>query len=179
MTDTGKVVKPPRKPRNYINNKDLYNSIIIYKATLREAELQNKQKPRVPDYIGLALIKICTNLAKKGNFSGYTYDLIGDGIVDCIAAVDNFNPEKTNNPFAYFTQIAWNAYLRRIHKEKKQTYIKHKNYETSFLLDEMCQSSHGAIRQTRNEYSEDIVKSFEDKLEKNKNKLLTIIGKDV
>jgi len=152
---------------NYINNKTLYNSMIEYKTKLREAEAEEKTKPQVTNYIGQSILLICNNLAKKPNFSGYTYkqDMISDGIIDCIAAVDNFNPEKTNNPFAYFTQIAWNAFIRRIHKEKKQTYIKHKNFENSFLMNELWSDSEN-IHLKANEYSSDVVRSYENKLTK-------------
>ena len=152
---------------NYINNKTLYNSMIEYKTKLREAEAEEKTKPQVTNYIGQSILLICNNLAKKPNFSGYTYkqDMISDGIIDCIAAVDNFNPEKTNNPFAYFTQIAWNAFIRRIHKEKKQTYIKHKNFENSFLMNELWSEAEN-IHLKANEYSSDVVRSYENKLTK-------------
>ena len=103
--------------------------MIQHRNLLENAVKNNTPKPQLSNYIGQSILLICNNLAKKPNFSGYTYkqEMISDGIIDCIAAADNFNPEKTNNPFAYFTQIAWNAFIRRIHKEKKQTYIKHKN----------------------------------------------------
>ena len=93
--------------------------------------------------------------------------MISDGVIDCIAAVDNFNPERTNNPFAYFTQIAWHAFLRRIAKEKKQTYIKHKNFENSFLMNELWEGESN-MQMISNEYSAEVVKSYEDKLTKTK-----------
>jgi hypothetical protein len=145
----------------------LYEAIIEYKNKLREAEDNNTTKPQVTRYIGESILKICSNLKKKGNFAGYTWDLEGDAILDCVAAVDNFKPEKTNNPFAYFTMIAWNAFIRRISKEKKQTYVKNKFYENT-MMNDMLNS--GDTRIPRNEYSEDIIRSFEEKLEKNKNK---------
>lgn len=156
------------KAKNYINNKTLYGAMIHYKNDLKTAIDQDKDKPIVPNYIGESIILICTNLAKKPNFSGYTYkqDMISDGIMDCISAVDNFNPDKTNNPFAYFTQIAWNAFLRRIQKEKKQTYIKHKNFENSHLFSEIVEDAAHATHLKSNEYSSDIVRSFEEKLTK-------------
>ena len=158
------------KARNYINNKTLYGAMIHYKNELKEAVANDKDKPIVPNYIGESIILICSNLAKKPNFSGYTYkqDMISDGIMDCISAVDNFDPDKTNNPFAYFTQIAWNAFLRRIQKEKKQTYIKHKNFENSHLFCEIFEDANHATHLKANEYSADIVRSFEDKLTKTK-----------
>ena len=157
----------PKRVKNYINNKTLYQSMIEYKAKLREAEQLEKPKPQVTNYIGQSIFLICNNLAKKPNFSGYTYkqDMISDGIIDCVAAVDNFNPDKTNNPFAYFTQIAWNAFIRRIHKEKKQTYIKHKNFENSFLMNNLWTDAEN-IHLKSNEYSDEVVRSYENKLTK-------------
>ena len=158
-----------KKPKNYINNKTLYTAMIEYKTKLRDAEQNNKPKPQVSNYIGQSILLICNNLSKKPNFSGYTYkqEMVSDGIIDCIAAVDNFDPDKTNNPFAYFTQIAWNAFIRRIQKEKKQTYIKHKNYENSFLMNELWEGN-GSMQLVANEYSSEVVKSYEDKLTKSK-----------
>lgn len=155
------------KAKNYINNKTLYGAMIQYKNSLKEAESNDKPKPQVPNYIGQSILLICNNLAKKPNFSGYTYkqDMISDGIIDCVSAVDNFDPDKTNNPFAYFTQIAWNAFIRRIHKEKKQTYIKHKNFENSFLMNELWEDGDN-IHLKANEYSGEVVRSYEDKLTK-------------
>jgi DNA-directed RNA polymerase specialized sigma subunit len=157
------------KARNYINNKTLYGAMIHYKNELKEAVEKGKDKPIVPNYIGESILKICNNLAKKPNFSGYTYkqDMISDGIMDCISAVDNFDPDRTNNPFAYFTQIAWNAFLRRIQKEKKQTYIKHKNFENSFLMSELMDEGY-STQLKANEYSSEIVRNYEDKLTKTK-----------
>jgi DNA-directed RNA polymerase specialized sigma24 family protein len=154
---------------NYINNKTLYGAMIQYKNELQEAQTNNKIKPRIPKYIGESILLICTNLAKKPNFSGYTYkeDMISDAMIDCIAGVGNFNPDKTNNPFAYFTQIAWNAFIRRIMKEKKQTYIKHKNFENMFLSDSLYEGEND-IQLGSNEYSAEVVKSYENKLTKTK-----------
>ena len=162
--------KKPRRKTNYINNKTLYGAMIHYKNEVKQADDKSVERPIVPKYIGESIILICNNLAKKPNFSGYTYkqDMICDGIMDCIAAVDNFNPDKTNNPFAYFTQIAWNAFLRRIQKEKKQTYIKHKNFENSHIFSEIVEEANHAMQLKSNDYSSDIVRSFEDKLTKTK-----------
>ena len=155
--------------KNYINNKTLYASMIQHRNLLENAIKNNTPKPQLSNYIGQSILLICNNLAKKPNFSGYTYkqEMISDGIIDCIAAADNFNPEKTNNPFAYFTQIAWNAFIRRIHKEKKQTYIKHKNFENSFLMNDLWSDSENMHLKT-NEFSDEIIRSYESKLTKPK-----------
>lgn len=164
-----------KRVTNYINNKTLYLAMIQHRNAIEEAKAEGKEKPKVSDYIGQSILLICNNLAKKPNFSGYTYkqDMISDGIIDCVSAVDNFNPDKTNNPFAYFTQIAWNAFIRRIHKEKKQTYIKHKNFENSILMDDMWQ--HSTMQIKTNEYSDEVVRSYESKLTKTK-KGSSIVG---
>ncbi len=155
-----------KKAVNYINNKTLYAAMIEHRTKLAESKEQEKPKPQVSNYIGESILLICNNLAKKPNFSGYTYkqDMISDGIIDCVAAVDNFNPDKTNNPFAYFTQIAWNAFIRRIAKEKKQTYVKHKNYENTFLMGHHGGDAHAQL--VSNEFSDEIIRSYENKLTK-------------
>ncbi|CAB4162880.1 RNA polymerase sigma factor [uncultured Caudovirales phage] len=152
------------KAKNYINNKTLYTAIIEYRSKLEESIKNEIEKPVIPNYIAQSILLICNNLAMKPNFSGYSYkqDMISDAIVDCVAAVDKFNPDKTNNPFAYFTQIAWNAFLRRLDKEKRQTYIKHKNFENTFLMNDWNENESGQLKS--NEFSSEIIKSYEKKL---------------
>jgi hypothetical protein len=160
----------PKAKNNYINNKTLYKAMVEHREKLNEALANDSRKPKVSNYIGESILLICNNLAKKPNFYSYTYkqEMISDGIMDCIAAVDNFNPEKTDNPFAYFTQIAWNAFLRRIHKEKKQTYIKHKNFENNVLF---TQGNDFEIQHIKtNEMSDEVIKNFENKLTNDKKK---------
>lgn len=156
------------KAKNYINNKTLYTAMIEYRSKLEESIKNGNDKPVIPNYIAQSILLICNNLAVKPNFSGYSYkqDMISDAIVDCVAAVDKFNPDKTNNPFAYFTQIAWNAFLRRLDKEKKQTYIKHKNFENTFLMNDWNESENAQLKS--NEFSAEIIKSYENKLTKAK-----------
>ena len=113
---------------HYVNNADFLKAIIEMKAKVKEAEENGLPKPQVSNYIGECILKIATHLSYKPNFINYSYrdDMILDGVENCIQYIDNFNPEKSNNPFAYFTQIIYYAFLRRIAKEKKQTYIKGK-----------------------------------------------------
>jgi len=171
-----------KKPKHYVNNKTLYENMIKYKESLCIAKDANTVKPRIPEYIGECILLICNRLAFKPNFINYTYreDMIADGIENCILAVDNFNPEKSINPFAYFTQIAFNAFLRRIAKEKKQTYIKHKNFENMYSMEDLDAAFHDrhAAVQVTNEYSNDIIASFEEKTALLKDKKKIIIGLD-
>jgi hypothetical protein len=126
-------------PKNeYINNQDFLNALIEYKSKVKECESNNKPKPRIPDYIGECFLKISNNLAKRPNFYSYTYkdEMISDAIENCLMYFENFDPAKSSNPFAYFTQICWYAFIRRIDKEKKQQYIKYKATESFGVLDE-------------------------------------------
>jgi len=120
----------------YINNKEFYQLLVEYRDSCKAAEAEEKPTPRIPNKIGEAFILIATKLSNKGNFVGYTYkdEMVSDAIENCVNAVHSFNPDKSKNPFAYFTQIVWYAFLRRIEKEKKQTYIKYKSLE-SFMLE--------------------------------------------
>lgn len=112
----------------YVNNADFLAAIKVYKQSVKEAEEQGLTKPRISNYLGECILKIATHLSYKPNFINYTYkdDMILDGIENCINYFDNFDPDKSSNPFSYFTQIIYFAFLRRIQKEKKHSYIKNK-----------------------------------------------------
>ena len=159
-----------RAKNHYVNNVDLLETIKKYKKDCRKAKREGLAKPRIPDYIGKCLMLIAENLSHKPNFISYTFrdEMIADGIENCVVAAHSFDPEKSSNPFAYFTQIAWNAFLRRIQKEKKQTYIKHKNYENSFLLSDCFEEVNQTMQLKSNENSSEIIRSFEEKLPKPK-----------
>lgn len=113
---------------HYVNNAELLQALIQFKKDIAEAQEAGDQEPRVPEYVGKCILQIATRLSYKPNFINYTYreEMISDGIENCIQYVKNFDPDKSKNPFAYFTQIIWYAFLRRIQKEKKQNYVKQK-----------------------------------------------------
>jgi DNA-directed RNA polymerase specialized sigma24 family protein len=164
------MAKKPRK--NYINNADLYNALIEYQKRCKEAEDSGDDKPIVPNYIGQAIYQIATRLATKPNFSNYPYreDMIMDGIENCLQYMHNFNPEKTQNPFAYFTQIIWYAFLRRIAKEKKQMYIR---YKSSHEMISMGSTYEGGDEismylNTSADYINNFIEDYETKLNKSK-----------
>lgn len=175
-----------RKKKNYVSNVKLLEHLIEYKYQKDRALAGGTTLPRIPEYIGECLLKIAKNLAHKPNFNGYTYkdDMIGDAILNCVTYLDNFNPEKTKNPFAYFTQIIYYAFLRKIEGEKKQTYIKCKVMEnvdfTDFNLQIGDDSKNGSFKNGYidhiSENIDDIIKTFEDKKKKSKEKKL--IGLD-
>ena len=116
-----------RKKPHYVDNKKFLEAMIAWKSTCEKAD----EKLPVTDYIGECFLKIATHLSYRPNFINYTYreDMIADGIENCLQYVSNFNAEKSRNPFAYFTQIIYYAFLRRIAKEKKQTHIRNKMIE--------------------------------------------------
>jgi DNA-directed RNA polymerase specialized sigma subunit len=110
------------KPVHYINNATFLEELKKYFAHRDACLAAGKEKPQVPNTIGMVFIQIATRLATRFNFNGYTYkeEMVGDGILNAIAVIDNFDPEKSSNPFAYFTQVIYWAFLRRIGKEKKE-----------------------------------------------------------
>lgn len=136
-----------KKPENYVNNRDFLDALIVYRKKVEQdffdrngcyptKENRSKRwegKPRVPPYVGECFLKIATHLSYKPNFVNYMFreDMICDGIENCLQYIHNFDPEKSQNPFAYFTQIIYYAFLRRIQKEKKQLEIKNKILERS------------------------------------------------
>ncbi|AMO43150.1 RNA polymerase sigma factor for latetranscription [Cyanophage S-RIM32] len=117
----------------YVNNKEFLAAITEYRSKVQRAKELGKPRPRVTNYLGECFLKIATHLSYKPNFVNYMFreDMICDGIENCLQYIDNFDPEKSSNPFAYFTQIIYYAFLRRIQKEKKQLEIKGKILERS------------------------------------------------
>ena len=127
------VMAKRRRSEHYVNNKEFLAAIVAYKKSIVEAEELGNAKPRITNYLGSCFLKIATHLSYKPNFVNYMFkdDMICDGIENCVQYINNFNPEKSSNPFAYFTQIIHYAFLRRIQKEKKQLEIKTKIIEKS------------------------------------------------
>ena len=145
------MTQTTKKPKEYVNNKDFLQALIEHKKKVKEAKEQGLPEPRIPNYIGECWMKIAEGLSHKPNFINYTYrdEMIADGIENCLMYFDNFNPDKSNNPFAYFTQIIYYAFLRRIQKEKKQLYVKYKATEMIGVLDEfeMLEGDDGTSKQ--------------------------------
>lgn len=156
---------PKKKTEHYVNNKQLLEALINYRARVAKAEKKYIEKydhkppksgpwegkPRIPNYLGECFLKIATHLSYKPNFVNYMFreDMISDGIENCVQYIHNFDPEKSKNPFAYFTQIIHYAFLRRIQKEKKQLDIKTKIIERSgfdevMMVDDSLLSAHSS-----------------------------------
>ena len=137
-----------KRSEHYVNNKEFLAAIVAYKQSIVDAEGLGQPKPRITNYLGECFLKIATHLSYKPNFVNYMFkdDMICDGIENCVQYINNFNPEKSKNPFAYFTQIIHYAFLRRIQKEKKQLEIRQRIIERSgfdevFVADEAGKSS--------------------------------------
>jgi len=128
-----RIMGKRKRSEHYVNNKEFLAAIIRHRENIEIAEIQGKEKPRIPRYIGECFLKIATHLSFKPNFVNYMFkeDMISDGIENCVQYIHNFNPEKSQNPFAYFTQIIHYAFLRRIQREKRQLEIKNKIIEKS------------------------------------------------
>jgi DNA-directed RNA polymerase specialized sigma24 family protein len=147
-----------KKKTHYINNKALFAIMTKFYEDSLFAKKNKTPLPQIPNYVGECFLKLCEKLSSRPNFNAYTYrdEMVADAIENCIIAVHGFNPNKSNNPFAYFTRIAWNAMVRRILKEKKQNYIKHKNAANQNLLLDYDNFSDNIL-------SYNVIEDFEEK----------------
>lgn len=120
------MAKNAKQNEHYVNNKEFTAAVAEYNEKVKLAESKGKTPPQMSNYIGECIYKIATRLSTRPNFINYTYrdEMICDAIENCIQYIGNFNVEKSNNAFAYITQICYYAFLRRIQKEKKQVFIK-------------------------------------------------------
>ena len=134
------MVKKTQKA-HYVDNKKFLQAMIEHREKCRVAEEKGKKKPDVSNYIGECFLKIANHLSYRPNFINYTFrdDMISDGIENCLQYMNNFNPDKSKNPFAYFTQIIYYAFIRRIQKEKKQIQIKSKLIQNAGVENMMDQ----------------------------------------
>lgn len=162
--------------KHYVDNKQLYAVLVEYKKQRLQAKKDKKDPPPIPRYVGECLLQIATRLSYKPNFANYMFrdEMVGDGIENCINYLNNFDPDKSTNPFAYFTQIIYYAFLRRIDREKRQLYVKHKTLENSMILNELADMGDDEdVVVTANidtAYMKDFVEVFEDKVEQRKQK---------
>ena len=176
MSITTNTTKPA-KVKHYVNNEHFLDEMVVFRAGVKEAEATNGERPRVPEYIGECLFKIATHLARKPNFANYTFkeDMVSDGIENCLLYIDNFDPEKSKNPFAYFTQIIYYAFLRRIQKEKKHLYIKYKSMDNLIITSLIENNGEEYVASSLNgvmhdSYSEEFISDFIKAFEVNKEK---------
>jgi DNA-directed RNA polymerase specialized sigma24 family protein len=145
---------PKKKSEHYVNNRELLEALIVYRTKVATAKEAGLPKPRITNYLGECFLKIATHLSYKPNFVNYMFreDMISDGIENCVQYIHNFNPERSQNPFAYFTQIIHYAFLRRIQKEKKQLEIKNKIIERTGF-DEVMVIDDNLLSGSNSEYN--------------------------
>jgi len=134
-------IKAKLKP-HYVDNKKFLQAMVDWRSKVQKAEDNKRKKPVVTNYIGECFLKIANHLSYRPNFINYTYrdDMISDGIENCLQYMNNFNSKKSSNPFAYFTQIIYYAFIRRIQKEKKQQDVKAKlisNTGVELMMDSL------------------------------------------
>jgi len=165
------------KQNHYVNNADFLAALIKYHEDCAIAEKENTQEPDIPNYVGECFLKIAEHLSRKPNFISYTYrdEMISDGIENCIMYFRNFDPKKSKNPFAYFTQIIYYAFLRRIMREKKHLYVKYKATQQFGLLDEgeMYEDELGNMKQFElYDNISEFIHNFEEGKKKKKGKVV-------
>lgn len=147
-TDTSTAKKPAirsstkKEGEHYVNNKEFSQAVVDYVRLVKLAEKNSTEVPRIPEYIGKCFLRIAEGLSHKPNFIRYTYreEMVMDAVENCIKACANYNSEAVTrtglpNAFAYFTQICYYAFLRRIMKEKKQQEIKFRYIEHAGIED--------------------------------------------
>ena len=149
-----------KKSEHYVDNKKFLAEMVLFKEKCDKAKAKGKPNPPITNYMGECFLKIANHLSYRPNFINYTYkdDMISDGIENCLQYLDNFDGKKSNNPFAYFTQIIYYAFIRRIQKEKKQVTIKHKLISKSNLDDFALQP--GEDREFKNQMTEYLQKNL-------------------
>ena len=161
---------------HYVDNAKFLEAMIEYKNEYNEAKKNNKELPMISEYLGSVFLKIAQRLSFRPNFINYAFknDMISDGIENCLHYIHNFNPEKSNNPFAYFTQIIYYAFIRRIQKEKKQLYIKYKSMQNYEITPGYMDIDHSDTPEVPHDYKNSdfkvVVDEFVDNFEKSKKK---------
>jgi len=173
----------PRKKQHYVDNVKFLEIMSEYRESYLKAKDDDEITPQIPDYAGECFLKIAERLSHRPNFINYAFreEMVSDGIENCVMYASNFNPEKSTNPFAYFTQIIYYAFLRRIEKEKKQLYIKYKtmdefsSFEDHVDIGEMDSQtassvSSGTSPMTADKRASiyDFIRTFEEKKRKKK-----------
>jgi hypothetical protein len=173
--------KVEKKKKAYVNNADFLKALVDYKQKCKENRDAGKEDPPIPNYIGECFMKIAEGFSHKPNYINYTYrdEMVSDAIENCLMYFENFDPEKSSNPFAYFTQIVYFAFLRRIAKEKKQLYIKYKSTENFGIFEDydIMDQDTGTVKQFEMyENISDFIGTYEE-VQKEKKRIKKIIKK--
>ena len=147
---------PKSKPVHYVDNEKFLKEMVIYKDQFNQAKKDGSPPPQISEYLGECFMKIAQRLSYRPNFINYTYreEMISDGIENCLQYIDRFDPEVSKNPFSYFTQIIYFAFVRRITKEKKQQSIKEKLLKESDIEHRIAVQAHDDERDYQQQFVE-------------------------
>ena len=157
--------------QHYVNNAQFFQAIVEYKRLVKDSIEKGLDKPRISDYIGECLYKIANKLSTKPCFIGYSFrdEMISDGVENCIVYFDDYDPLKSQNPFAYFTQIIFYAFLRRIGKEEKNRYIIYKNFQDTMTNNDISLFIDSEDKHMISTQVYDNINDFMDKYERKEN----------
>lgn len=163
------------KPINYVDKQEFYELMLAHWDRVKAAEAAGLPPPIANNKIGRNIIKIAEGIGSRYNFSKYSYreELVSDGIIDAVKAINKFNPHESKNPFGYFSQCIWYAFLRRIDEEKEAQYIRYKMTENAYMEGSLVggedtESFSGVIED--NEFRDDFVSNFERRMNEKKAK---------
>lgn len=127
-------VEPKNKDRFYCTSAEMTEELIKWRDSNKKEEEERLKKGLEIDYtkrklsekFGNMLIAIADKLLNRSEFRNYSKETKEDAkgyfFVKAIKGLKNYNFEF-NNPFAYFTTCAWNAYITVISKKYKQQNI--------------------------------------------------------
>lgn len=162
------------KPVHYVDNKKFYQEIVKHHEAVAKAKEENRQEPKINDYIGECIYKIANNLALNSNFIRYSFkeEFIEDAIENCVMYFNGFDHKKWENPFAYFTQISYNAFIRRIKKEARARYTKYKFFQEMIVTSDsnlmVDADDKSVVNPQMTDYMNAFITSFEEKEKANK-----------
>lgn len=162
--------------RHYVNNKDFLAALIAYRDIRKAAEDSGKRQPIIPNYIGTCIKEIATRWTSKPQYANYPFreEMISDAIENCFMYLHNFNPDKSQNPFAYFTQVIKFACWRRIEREKEELYVKLKSAQKSpmnsdfYHQQDLDAADYDLSVGFDNTYAQDFIEHFEKQLSEKK-----------
>ncbi len=159
----------------YIDNQKFLESLTEYKRLVAEYKAADRPLPRIPEFLGKCFYDICENMSRRSEFINYSYrdEMISDAHENCVQYWYTFDGSKSNNPFGYFSRLIWRAFVRRIHKEKKQQYVRYKMAFNSGILDNtnnLTDSDGNAITEVDSlaDNMHDFVQQYEQKIQDKK-----------
>lgn len=161
------IVTKNEKKAHYVDRKEFYDNLVKHFENCKKAEENGEKEPVLPNYIAEAFMKIAEGLSHQSYYIGYSFreDMVADAVENCLRYYRNFDTDKYDNPFAYFTQISKYAFYRRIAKEKKELYRKYKLAQFQGILDEQNQfdpETGGSVQFELYDNLSEFIKNYED-----------------